>query len=69
MTQADHCPDKNQGQCVVSGRCLQELSSNSNDNPDTLGNAMSQKEEVATDNEEPQVRYIQWAKNLSTNSR
>ena len=32
--------------------------SNCNTNLDTLGNAMSQKEEVATNNEEQQVRYI-----------
>ena len=25
---------------------------------------MSQNEEVASNNDEPQVRYIQWAKNL-----
>ena len=36
--------------------------SNCNTNLDTLGNAMSQKEEVATNNEQQQVRYIHWAK-------
>ena len=27
-----------------------------------LGNALFQKEEVATNNEEPQVRYLHWPK-------
>ena len=54
--------------CSVDAAC-RSCPSNCNDNLDTLGNAMSQKEEVATDNEEAQVRYIDWAKNLNKNSR
>ena len=49
--------------CSVYAACRRSQS-NCNDNPHTLGNAMSQKEEVATNNAEAQVRYIHWATNL-----
>ena len=43
--------------CSVDAAC-RSWRSNRNDHPDTLGNAMSRKEEGATNNEEPQVPYI-----------
>ena len=46
--------------CSVDAVC-RSCQSNCNDNTHTLGNAMSHKEEVATNNDEPQVRYIHWA--------
>ena len=49
--------------CSVDAAC-RSCQSNCNDNTHTLGNPVSQKEEVATNNEEPQARYIHWAKNL-----
>ena len=54
--------------CSVDAAC-RSCQSNGNDNPHTLGNTMSQKEEVATNTEEPQVRDIPWAKNLKKNAR
>ena len=54
--------------CSVDAAC-RSCQSNGNDNPHTLGNTMSQKEEVATNTEEPQVRDIDWAKNLKRNAR
>ena len=49
--------------CTVDAAC-RSCQSNCNDNPHTLEIAMSQKEVVATYNEEPQVRNIHGAKNL-----
>ena len=54
--------------CSVDAAC-RSCQSNGNDNPHTLGNAMSQKEEVATNNAEAQVRYIHWATNLRKDAR
>ena len=47
--------------CSLDAAC-RNYPSICNDNPDTLGNAIFQKEEVATNNEEPQVRYLHWPK-------
>ena len=54
--------------CSVDAAC-RSCQNNCNDNPHTLGNAMSHKEEVATNNDEPQVRYIHCAKIMRKNAR